>query len=151
MYSCGPLHMDEQKQDNQLEPTYSSSVPIRYVATKTCRKQWIIEKGGKKESGISVRVARREDETFAKRICPKRNEIAWMEWELTFYNHALQQVYHYITSAISDSLFIYLIKRISISSFVLKKLLKTNFLCFALSTYNFREKTPVSNSIIRSL
>ena len=23
MYSCGPLHMDVQRQDDQLEPTYS--------------------------------------------------------------------------------------------------------------------------------
>ena len=27
-YSCGPLHRDEQRQDDQLEPTYSSFVPI---------------------------------------------------------------------------------------------------------------------------
>ena len=35
---------------NQLEPTYSSSVPIWDVALKTCWKQWTIEKGGKKGS-----------------------------------------------------------------------------------------------------
>ena len=28
MYSCGTLHMNEQRQDDQLEPTYSSSLPI---------------------------------------------------------------------------------------------------------------------------
>ena len=39
MYSCGPLHMDEQRQDDQLEPTYSSSVSIRDVALKTYQKQ----------------------------------------------------------------------------------------------------------------
>ena len=27
-YSCGPLHIDEQKQDVQLEPTCNSSVSI---------------------------------------------------------------------------------------------------------------------------
>ena len=32
MYSCGPLHMAEERQDDQLEPTYSSSVPIRDVS-----------------------------------------------------------------------------------------------------------------------
>ena len=32
MYSCGPLHMDEQMQDDQLEPTYNSFVPIQNVA-----------------------------------------------------------------------------------------------------------------------
>ena len=26
MYSGGPLHVDEQRQDDQLKPTYSSSV-----------------------------------------------------------------------------------------------------------------------------
>ena len=29
-YSCGPLHM--QRQDDQLEPTYNSSVAIQVVA-----------------------------------------------------------------------------------------------------------------------
>ena len=32
MNSSGPLHMDEQKQDGPLEPTYSSSAPIRDAA-----------------------------------------------------------------------------------------------------------------------
>ena len=50
----GPLHMDEQRQDNQLEPTYSSSVLIWDVALKTCQKQWTIRKSGKRGSGISV-------------------------------------------------------------------------------------------------
>ena len=31
-------HMAEQKQDDQLEPTYSSSVRIREVALTTCQK-----------------------------------------------------------------------------------------------------------------
>ena len=29
MYTCGPLHMAEQRQGDHLEPTYSSSVLIR--------------------------------------------------------------------------------------------------------------------------
>ena len=36
MYSYGPLHMAKQKQDDQLEHTYSSYVRIRDVALKTC-------------------------------------------------------------------------------------------------------------------
>ena len=35
MYSCGPFHMAKQRQDDQLEPTYSNFVPIRDVALKT--------------------------------------------------------------------------------------------------------------------
>ena len=62
MYSCGPLHMDEQKQDDQLEPTYSSSVPIRDVTLNTCRKQWTIGRGAERGSGISVLIARCDDD-----------------------------------------------------------------------------------------
>ena len=54
--------MDDQKQDDQLEPTYCNSVPIRDVTLKTCRKQWTIEKGGEKGSGISVLIARHDDD-----------------------------------------------------------------------------------------
>ena len=57
--------MDKQRQDDQLEPTYSSSVPIRDVALKTCRKQWMIEKGGKKGSGISMVMARHDEDDAA--------------------------------------------------------------------------------------
>ena len=46
--------MDEQRQDDQLEPTYSSSVTIRDVTLKTCRMQWAIGRGGESGSGISV-------------------------------------------------------------------------------------------------
>ena len=57
MYSCGPLHMDEQ-----LEPTYSSSVPIRDVALKTYRKQWTIGRGGERVSEISMLIAQHDDD-----------------------------------------------------------------------------------------
>ena len=36
MYSYGPPHMAKQKQDDQLEHTYSSYVRIQDVALKTC-------------------------------------------------------------------------------------------------------------------
>ena len=61
MYSYGHLHMDKQKQGDQLEPTYSSSVKIRGVALRTCRKGWTIGRGGEKGSGISVLMARQDD------------------------------------------------------------------------------------------
>ena len=50
------------KADDQLEPTYNSSVLIQDVALKTCRKQWTIKKGGEKWSGISVLMARHDDD-----------------------------------------------------------------------------------------
>ena len=54
--------MDEQRQEDQLEPTYNSSVPIQDVALKTYKKQWTIEKGGDRGSGRSVRMARHDDD-----------------------------------------------------------------------------------------
>ena len=39
MYSYGSLHMAKQMQDDQLKPTYSSSVRKLGVALRTCRKQ----------------------------------------------------------------------------------------------------------------
>ena len=62
MYSYGPLHMAEQRQDEQFEPIYSSSVPIRDVALKTCQKQWTIERGGERGSGISVLKVQHDDD-----------------------------------------------------------------------------------------
>ena len=54
--------MDEQKQDDQLEPIYNSSVPIQDVALKTYRVQWTIEMGGVRGSGRSVLAARHDDD-----------------------------------------------------------------------------------------
>ena len=59
MYSYGPLHMAEQKQGDQLEPTYSSSVWIRGVVMRTCWKRWTM---GERGSGISVQAARHDDD-----------------------------------------------------------------------------------------
>ena len=60
MYSCGPLQMDEQRQDVQFEPTYSSPVLIRDVDLRICRKQWTIGRCGERGSGISVLMARHD-------------------------------------------------------------------------------------------
>ena len=62
MDSCGPLDMDEQRQDGQLEPTYSNSVPIRDVTLKTCRKKWTIGRVGERGSGIAVKKAWCDDD-----------------------------------------------------------------------------------------
>ena len=54
--------MNEQRQDDQLEPTYGSYVAIRDVVLKTCWKQWTKEKDGEKGPGISVLMAWHDDE-----------------------------------------------------------------------------------------
>ena len=61
-YSCGPLHMDEQRLDDQLEPTFNSSVLLQDVALKTYQKRWMIERGGRRESGRSMLVMRHDDD-----------------------------------------------------------------------------------------
>ena len=54
--------MAEQKQDDQLEHTYSSYVSIRDVAKKTCQKRWTIGRSGERGSEISVLAARYDDD-----------------------------------------------------------------------------------------
>ena len=48
---CTP--MAEQKQDEQLEHTYSSYLRILDVALKTCQRWWRIRRSGDRGSGIS--------------------------------------------------------------------------------------------------
>ena len=54
--------MGDQRHDDQLEHTYSSSLPIQDVTLKTCWKQWAIENCGEKGSEISVLIARYDDD-----------------------------------------------------------------------------------------
>ena len=64
MYSCGPLHMAERKQGDQLKATYSSSVRIQGVTLRTCRKRGTIGRGSEKKSGISVPMAQHDDDVI---------------------------------------------------------------------------------------
>ena len=54
--------MDEQRQEDQLEPVYNSSVAIQEVALKTFKEQWTIETDGERWSGESVLVVRHDDD-----------------------------------------------------------------------------------------
>ena len=55
---CTPM----QKQDDQLEHTYSSYVRIQGVVLKTCRRRWTIGRSGERGLEISVPVARHDDD-----------------------------------------------------------------------------------------
>ena len=54
--------MDEQRQDVQPAPTYSSSVLIRDVALRICWKQWTIGRRGERGSRMSVLIAWHDDD-----------------------------------------------------------------------------------------
>ena len=88
MYSYEPPHMAEQKQDDQLELTYSSYVRTRDVALKTCKKRWTIGKSGEWGSGISVIPARHDDDDkavmFARVQADKFRSwyVHWLKWSL---------------------------------------------------------------------
>ena len=69
MYFYGPPHMANQKQDDQLEHTFSRYVRIRDVALKTCQKRWIIGRSGDRGSGISVLAARHDDDDDNSYYC----------------------------------------------------------------------------------
>ena len=56
----GSLHMAAQKQDDQLERTFSSYVRIQDVVLKTYLGRWTIGRSGERGSGISVLPARFE-------------------------------------------------------------------------------------------
>ena len=62
MYSYGHPHMAGQKQDWQLEHTFSSYVRIRNVALKTYQGRLTIGRSGERGSGISVLTARHDDD-----------------------------------------------------------------------------------------
>ena len=66
MYSYGPPHIAKQKQDDQLEHTYSSYVRIRDVALKTCQRRLTIGRSGERASRISVLAARHDDDDNKK-------------------------------------------------------------------------------------
>ena len=65
MYSYWPPQMAKQKQDDQLEHTYSSYVRIQDVALKTRQKRWPTGRSGERESGISVLAARHDDDDLS--------------------------------------------------------------------------------------
>ena len=58
-FSCGPLHTDEQKLDDQVELNCSSSVHTQNVILRTRWMQYTIETNEEGKSGKSVLAARR--------------------------------------------------------------------------------------------
>ena len=69
IYSSGPLHMDEQRLDEQLEPIYHSFVLIQDLARKNCRERWTLETGDENVSEkfvLSTQYDDDDDEIFGQ-------------------------------------------------------------------------------------
>ena len=62
MYSHGPPHTAEEKQDDQHELTFSNYVRIRDVVKKACQRRWTIGRSDERGSEISVLPARHDDD-----------------------------------------------------------------------------------------
>ena len=73
-----PPHMAGQKQDDQLEHTYTSYVMIWDVALKTCRRRWTIGRSGERGSGISVKAEQHDDDDDERWV-----ECLWV-WIILF-------------------------------------------------------------------
>ena len=66
--------MAEQRQDDQLEPIYNSSVPILDIASKTLGERWTIETDGERGSGISVLAVQQDDDEKQSTIINSEKE-----------------------------------------------------------------------------
>ena len=103
--------MAEQKQGDQLEDNYSSSVRIRDVALKTCQRRLTIGRNGEKGSGISMLAVRHDDDeewyflthrwedkgvyNFAKVFYRKMIVRGRHEFEQVYFYSTVQHFYHY--------------------------------------------------------
>ena len=81
MYSYGSPHMAAQKQDDQLERTFSSYVRIQDVVLKTYLGRWTIGRSGERGSGISVLPARYDDDEVVQTIQQVMNfKLKILKW-----------------------------------------------------------------------
>ena len=78
----------KKRQDDQLTPTYSSSVRIRGIALRTCRKRWTIGRGG---SGISVLMAQHDDNDDDLYLATSLHCI--IQWGFFFLFSSYKEVY----------------------------------------------------------
>ena len=93
MYSYGSPHMAAQKQDDQLERTFSSYVRIQAVVLKTYLGRWTIGRSGERGSGISVLPAQYDDdEIFLIHINGEHVKYFTLENRLTCLNTKFKKI-----------------------------------------------------------
>ena len=69
--------MDDKRQNDQLEPRFSSSVPIQDEPLKTSRERWMIETGGERMSGRSVLAAWHDDDDDDHKMNARTGKTEW--------------------------------------------------------------------------
>ena len=97
--------MDKQRQDDQLVPTYNSSVPIRNVALKTYRKRWMIEKSSRRGSGRPMLMARHDDDIYIYIY------IGYFASKSLFTEILLQNIFSLWSSCVDVQVFLFLFIR----------------------------------------
>ena len=75
--------MDEQKQYDQQEPIYNSSVRIQDVALKTYRERWTMEMGGKRESERSMLVAWQDNDEWYTKLLKQIWQVTLGEYQVS--------------------------------------------------------------------
>ena len=83
MYSYEPPHMAKQKEDDQLELTYSSYARTQDETLKTCQRRWIIGRSSERGSGISVLAAQHDDDDDDFHQMSLSKEITWIQVRCT--------------------------------------------------------------------
>ena len=92
--------MGAQKQDDQLERTFSSYVRIQVVVLKTYLRRWTIGRSGERGSGISVLPARYDDDDDDDDDDTKTKQLIYSHTSKYF------QVFPYDICLFSDDSFI---------------------------------------------
>ena len=72
--------MAVQKQDDQLELTYSNYVRTQDVTLKTCRRRLMIGRSGERVSAISVLAARHDDDDDNPKLGLLKNQCSFFTY-----------------------------------------------------------------------
>ena len=97
----------------QLEPTYSSSVRIRVVALGTYWKRWTIGRDGERGSGISMLIARQDDDDDRiknaddyKKICCINSEKLNIMNKISIIKNCCDKIIYYLIAMEKSMIFI---------------------------------------------
>ena len=104
MYSYRPPHIAVQKQNDQLELTYSTYVRTQDVTLKTCRRRWMIGRSGERGSRISVLAARRDDDDDKTDCFPVSWKLAYPISLINCHHHHHHHHHHHVMLLVRISL-----------------------------------------------